>query len=581
MRYARMLTNSILGGALGAACLSLLVLQLNPHFPIDAGALASLYTTLFTFYGVHLTVFFYGLIVVRQMFGAEVLSPGWLSVRILAWVSAGVTAMASTLMWLNLWGLQSTLGDEAARRMASGAAVLAVGSLVIGVVAILHFSFGRRGSRVSAGLFTATLAASLTIALILRGPASPEVPALAVGDAGPGVFDNASSPHVRLILLDGASLDYISVAASEGRLPNFGRILDGGASMYLQTIRPTQPAPVWTSVATGKLPPLTGVRSAASYRPLGGRQSIDILPDFCFSHALLQVGLIEERALDATARRAKALWEMLGEQGVSVGIVGWPLTYPASPVNGFLVSDRVQLSTLSVFDLDDPRLAYPPDRVAAARLAIDQATLTTPPAAAVGSTDGDDVPRAPTPRDLAASRLATELTRDAMPTLLAVRYQSLDTVGHRFLRYAMPAAFGDVSDEERRRFGRVLDQHYSFIDREVGAAMGQLRGDDLLVVVAAFGMEPLMLAKRLLARMMGDPTITATHERGPDGFLLAYGRAAAAGRRPPGLVTDVAATVLYYLGLPVARDMDGDARTDLFRPAYTATRPIAYIPSYQ
>jgi hypothetical protein len=38
--------------------------------------------------------------------------------------------------------------------------------------------------------------------------------------------------------------------------------------------------------------------------------------------------------------------------------------------------------------------------------------------------------------------------------------------------------------------------------------------------------------------------------------------------------------VLYYLGLPVGRDMDGYARTDLFARTFTAGRPIAFIPSH-
>jgi hypothetical protein len=38
--------------------------------------------------------------------------------------------------------------------------------------------------------------------------------------------------------------------------------------------------------------------------------------------------------------------------------------------------------------------------------------------------------------------------------------------------------------------------------------------------------------------------------------------------------------VLYFLGLPVARDMDGFARSDLFTRAFTADRPIVFIPSY-
>ena len=52
------------------------------------------------------------------------------------------------------------------------------------------------------------------------------------------------------------------------------------------------------------------------------------------------------------------------------------------------------------------------------------------------------------------------------------------------------------------------------------------------------------------------------------------------GRRPRGSIVDVAPTVLYFLGFPVGRDMDGYARTDLFTAAFTGERPIAFIPTY-
>ena len=45
-------------------------------------------------------------------------------------------------------------------------------------------------------------------------------------------------------------------------------------------------------------------------------------------------------------------------------------------------------------------------------------------------------------------------------------------------------------------------------------------------------------------------------------------------------VVDLAPTILYYLGLPVGRDMDGFARTDWFKPAFTSDKPVTYIPSY-
>jgi hypothetical protein len=42
----------------------------------------------------------------------------------------------------------------------------------------------------------------------------------------------------------------------------------------------------------------------------------------------------------------------------------------------------------------------------------------------------------------------------------------------------------------------------------------------------------------------------------------------------------VTPTLLYFFGLPVARDMDGFARVDLFNPEF-ALRPVSFVPSYR
>ena len=138
----------------------------------------------------------------------------------------------------------------------------------------------------------------------------------------------------------------------------------------------------------------------------------------------------------------------------------------------------------------------------------------------------------------------------------------------------------DRSEAERQRFGRVLDQYYGFIDTLVGRAMDRVGPDGLLLVVSAFGMEPLTPGKRVLEMIAGDPRISGTHERAPDGFVLAFGPPVAAGRPPRGSVVDLAPTLLYFLGLPVGRDMDGFARIDLFKPAFTSDKPVTYIPTY-
>jgi hypothetical protein len=86
--------------------------------------------------------------------------------------------------------------------------------------------------------------------------------------------------------------------------------------------------------------------------------------------------------------------------------------------------------------------------------------------------------------------------------------------------------------------------------------------------------------KHALGRVLRDPDLSGTHERAPDGFLIAYGTSVAHGHYQRGSIVDVTPTVLYFFGLPIGRDMDGYARADIFTRTFTADRPITFIPTH-
>ena len=86
MRYLRMLSNSVIAAGVASGYLTALVLQLNPAIEIGPATLVPLAVVLGVAYGANLTVGFYALIVLRQILAVEVLSPGWLSVRLLSWL---------------------------------------------------------------------------------------------------------------------------------------------------------------------------------------------------------------------------------------------------------------------------------------------------------------------------------------------------------------------------------------------------------------------------------------------------------------------------------------------------------------
>ena len=574
-----MLTNASIAGALGAAYLTVLILQLNPQVALSSPSAWRWGLTMAVLYGVQLALGFYVVLLVRAFLSVEPFSPAWISVRLLAWLSSAEAAAVSVLMWLNLRGLSSALPDQAARRMAVGASATTAAALVLFGIAVAHYSFGRRGSKVGAALLGIALTASLVLPIAARGAGGHEIgpPPLRAPLAPAGV---ESPPRVTMILLDGASLDYIWPRAAEGRLPNFGRLLDAGASMDLATIRPTQPDPVWAAVATGMYPAKNGIRSPMSYYALHDDRPIDLLPDDCFSHTLVQLGIVRDEGKTSAAWRARPLWTILNDYGISTGIVRWPLTYPALPVNGFVITNRFhQLGTLP--DVEGPA-AYPADSQEVAEKAFAGSD-----AAAAVLPGGTPIPPG-TAANLASARWDQYYARSLRAAVrvrpvefTAMRYQGLDTIGHNMLRYAQPQAFGaDITDEERDRYGAILDRYYGYVDGEIGAAMAALSPGDLLLVVSGFGMQPVSPFIRLANRLLRQPDASGAHDRAPDGFLLAYGSAVERGKRQRGSIVDVAPTVLYYMGVPIGRDMDGFTRADLFTPQFTAERPITFIPTH-
>src|SRR5262245_15063239 len=222
MRYLRMLSNSMVGAALAASYVLVLVLELNPTVPLVTEHVWPLVATVGVYYTVHLTVLAYMLLVMRQSFARELFSPAWISVGVLVWLGAAAAAAGSVLMWRNLWTFALVLDERSARALAWSAATLAVAALSFMLVGVM-----RRASPearwVWAPALVVIMAASVIVPLVLRGPGLPPMLDARPIDAGLEAVALERTSHVTIIAVDGASLDYITSATAEGRLPNFGR----------------------------------------------------------------------------------------------------------------------------------------------------------------------------------------------------------------------------------------------------------------------------------------------------------------------------------------------------------------------
>ena len=490
------------------------------------------------------------------------------------------TLVSAALYWLNLWEYRHSIPLEMLRGLTASAVALSAVALVLLAVAFDLALFPARSRAPAAALLIVGPALAVALPLALR-----PTPA-----ANPRPAPVAAEPlrplrHIVLFGVDGLSPDLLKDALARGSQPVFARLLERGAHGPLATLRPTEAPPLWNTILTGRLPRDHGVKSFATYHLWGSRSTYELLPTFAFVSVLERMGLVTTSPISSANRKRRALWSCLDAFSIPSGFVRTWGTFPAERVQGFLLSpyfhlllDDKERAALTLF----PRELLPEAAARAVRPAdVDKALLLE---FVDASAENDAFPWR---RELVERALAPDLTyqragavlRSAYdPPLFATYVYGLDVVGHAFLRFAQPEKFGDVRPAEVRRYGRVLDRYLALVGQWLFEAQRGLGPDDVLVVVSAYGMEPVPLWRRLVTGRER----SGTHANAPDGLILAVG----AGIRPGARLTrasvlDVAPTLLYLAGLPVGRDMEGRVLAEMVDASFAREHPVSYIPSYE
>ena len=495
--------------------------------------------------------------------------------------------LAAALFFSNLFAYRYSIPAESVRSMAGASVSLVLSALVLLAVGIDVLLYPLRGRGLSAPLSVLAPAAAVTVPLALLAP--PSVSQL----PRPPLATESIAPvrRVTVVGIDGLGPAYLREQVEAGSLPVFARMIRDGAFGPLATIRPTEGPPLWTTVFTGRLPRDHGVKSFSTYRLWGSTTSFGLLPKRALVGWLERAGLVSRQPVTAAARRCPAVWNALGAFGIEVGLVRIWATFPTEPLPGFVVSNYFHLLR------DDPRrlrlALHPPDLIqeATARAVSPRDVDEHLVAEFLDFSAGEPRDSVPWRQELVERALAQDLTYERVgamlratydPPFFATYFYGLDVVGHTFLRFARPDLFGDVSSEEARRYGRVLDRYVAYLSRKVGELLDGRRDDEIVIVISTYGMEPVPFWMRLFQGIGGGPPISGTHADAPDGVLLAVGNGIRAGAVPrQASILDVAPTLLYLMGLPVARDMEGRVLTEILDEGFAHAHPVTFIPGYQ
>jgi predicted AlkP superfamily phosphohydrolase/phosphomutase len=489
--------------------------------------------------------------------------------RILPWSIVIVLALCALIDWFHASHLSYYMPPGINTRLIKAAIGLSATALIGFYTVLLHSMSGRPYGVRSRTLMALLVLTSVYIMVERREAFEP----LAVATPRPSRVEPAPRPTLWTVGLGGATLDAILPLAQQGRLPFFASLLEQGAYARLTSYPPRRDGALWTSLATGKLPYRHGVLDDRRFRPefLDPDALLRLSPvGVAFTHwGMLGAPseMVDSRSLDVLPA-----WEVLSRLGVRCGLVGWPLTDPVPADTAFVFSDRY-------FEGQFGRLSAQPKELA------ERGTLFRP------EPEPDTLGRdALTAVELSA--LTQDLWRESLTRFLIDQDRNAQAYflylpGLERISNAHYSAFYKVQFEGQqgrrvRREAESLISYYEHLDRFLASLMAQAPEPKVLAVVSAFGFESQHAWGRLWGRMLADGAWRGTADDAPDGVLFLSAR----GVQPGAFVsnaelTDVLPTLLYSLGLPIARDLDGSVLTTAFTSGFLATQPLTFVPSYE
>lgn len=281
--------------------------------------------------------------------------------------------------------------------------------------------------------------------------------------------------------------------------------------------------------------------------------------------------------------RSKTLWEIFTETQRRVGVVGWWQTWPAFPVNGYLVSTHIGYHGARVkgmgnqwlYRLKD--LTYPESYLKEIQSHFFFPESLTPEirkrfydidmCSCVGKTQ-DQIFRDFYWQDSLFERISMDLLKNKGPfDLFANYFRGVDESGHQFLRFSeKPEEFlPGCTGCDANRLPEIVNKYYEYMDDIVGKMVKYEDKNTVTMIVTDHGQF-----------LQGSKGIHRNN-----GFIILHGGPVRKHLMRQASVLDITPTVLYLSGLPVGQDMDGSVLVEAFDPEYLQKNPIAYISSYE
>lgn len=493
--------------------------------------------------------------------------------RLLPWTIVTVLAASAFADWFHASHLSFYMPPGINTRLIKAGIGLTLTAIAGFYTALLHSVHRRPYGPRSRWLMAFLVLASVYV-MVERREAFKPYTAPAPREAQ---IESRPRPVLWVVALDGATLDAILPLAEEGRLPFFAELLESGAYGRLRSYAPNREPALWTSLSTGKLPYRHGVLGEHIYDVgfLGTNAAVRLPP---VGYPLTHWGFLgaPARTVDSGTSAVLTFWEVLDRLGIPYGMIGWPVSDPVSTSAAFAFSERFF------------RGEYGRDSARPRELA-ERGVLFRPEASEIDPQRHLDL--AEPVSDAVRLALAHDLWRESLTMFLAdqrrdlgavfLHLPGLEIVSRQYFGAYYAVHFEGKQDQELQAAANILIHYYQHLDRFLDQLVARTPDPKVISIVSAYGFDAPRGWLTLPTRMLAPNRWRGHAGDSPDGLLMIHGR----GVEPRSLLNaqlvDVLPTLLYSLGLPIARDLDGRVLTAAFTSTFLARQPLTFVPSYE
>ena len=238
------------------------------------------------------------------------------------------------------------------------------------------------------------------------------------------------------------------------KLPNLRRLGEEGVHGTLNSIVPPASVPAWQCFATGKNPARIGLWGFAT------------------------IGKDRKLVRGRTTSGLGCIWDILSNNGLNVGVLNVPGTYPPYPLKGFMISG---------FPVPPGKpWAYPKTLMKRLNRAVGGYEVDVPLTKPSDMRGGGEAYLAQVERLHSKSlRSAKQLIEWFHPDLFMMTLQGVDMVEHDFWRYMKTP---------ESKFSRVIESWYIKLDAAVGELRKYADADTYFLVLSDHGSVPVSVS---------------------------------------------------------------------------------------